>query len=140
MYWILSPGCECTCACARLVAFRNAAFCSGVPSVATARNVKVVRARLMGCRSARPLSTLLSTTPYPTPGRASCMMMLAGPPSKARPMKLSATVGRRRQDHHGDSCAAGGTGSLRRLCVPGPPSPVSCASASGTCSIVTFDP
>lgn len=32
-------------------------------------------------------------------------------------MKLSATVGRRRQDHHGDSCAAGGTGSLRRLRV-----------------------
>ena len=51
-----------------LTASRNAARSSSDPTIATARYWNVVRARFHGCFIRLPDSTLLSTTPWPTPG------------------------------------------------------------------------
>ena len=51
----------------------------------------MVRARLKGWSVSRPLSTGLSTTPWPTAGNASCMTTLAGP---ARAAPTPSTYGR----------------------------------------------
>ena len=60
--------------------------------IATAIYWNVVLARFHGCLSRLPESTLLSTTPYPTPGRDSCMITLAAPAAKAQKSIASAAV------------------------------------------------
>src|SRR4051812_24770268 len=47
--------------------------------MAMARKLIVVRSRLIGCLSTRPLSTGLSATPRPTGSNASCKITLAFP-------------------------------------------------------------
>src|ERR1700712_3048340 len=56
----------------------------------TDRYVLVVRRRCSGWIMMLPRSTRLSTTPYPTPGRASCMITFAVAPRATAPLTVSA--------------------------------------------------
>src|SRR5215207_5556271 len=62
----------------------------------------------MGCRSTRPLSTRDSFTPWPTPGWASSMMLLAAPDSSPIPSMASSDEA----IHRGGRLPPGKAGSL----------------------------
>src|SRR3954468_20525091 len=76
-----SPSLRTTPACWRLTSSRIALRSASLPSSATMRYWPVVRWRLNGCLSTRPLSTVLSATPRPTGSSDSCMTTLAAPNS-----------------------------------------------------------